>query len=38
MRRVNIADPEFNWDEGDPEGFRAALFGPAPTWARPRPA
>jgi uncharacterized cupin superfamily protein len=30
MRRVSIADPEFSWDESDPEGFRAALFRPGP--------
>jgi uncharacterized cupin superfamily protein len=26
MRRVNIADPRFNYDSDDPEGFRAGLF------------
>ena len=26
MRRVNIADPQFNYDSDDPEGFRAGLF------------
>ena len=26
MRRVNIADPSFNYDSDDPEGFRAGLF------------
>ena len=26
MRRVNIADPSFNFDSDDPEGFRAGLF------------
>ena len=26
MQRVNIADPEFGYDEADPEGFRAGLF------------
>ena len=26
MRRVNIADPPFNYDSDDPEGFRAGLF------------
>jgi uncharacterized cupin superfamily protein len=26
VRRVNIADPELAWDEGDPDGFRAGMF------------
>lgn len=26
MRKVNIADPEFTYDDEDPEGFRAGLF------------
>lgn len=26
MRRVNIADPDFAFDENDPEGFRAGMF------------
>ena len=26
MRRVNIAEPEFQFDESDPEGFRAGMF------------
>jgi uncharacterized cupin superfamily protein len=26
MQRVNIRDPEFAYDESDPEGFRAGLF------------
>jgi len=26
MKRVNIADPGFNYDPDDPEGFRAGLF------------
>ncbi|MFT3864880.1 MAG: cupin domain-containing protein [Solirubrobacterales bacterium] len=25
MKRVNITDPEFTWDESDPEGFRAGM-------------
>lgn len=31
MKRVNIADPEFSWDESDPDGFRAGMarIGPA---------
>jgi uncharacterized cupin superfamily protein len=31
MKRLSIADPEFTYDEGDPEGFRAGMFrfGPA---------
>src|ERR1700755_1403775 len=23
MKTINIGNPEFNWDESDPEGFRA---------------
>jgi uncharacterized cupin superfamily protein len=26
VRKVNIADPEFHYDEDDPDGFRAGLF------------
>jgi uncharacterized cupin superfamily protein len=26
VRRVNIAEPEFTWDDEDPDGFRAGLF------------
>jgi uncharacterized cupin superfamily protein len=26
MQRINIADPEFTFDPGDPEGFRSGLF------------
>src|SRR3954470_19701399 len=26
MRRVSIRDPEFTYDEDDPEGFRSGLF------------
>jgi hypothetical protein len=26
MRRVNISDPSFSYDRGDPEGFRAGMF------------
>ncbi len=26
MRKVNIANPEFDYDDEDPEGFRAGLF------------
>jgi uncharacterized cupin superfamily protein len=26
MRRVNISAPEFEYDEGDPEGFRSGMF------------
>jgi uncharacterized cupin superfamily protein len=29
MRRVNIAAPEFSYDD-DPEGFRAGMFRPGP--------
>ncbi len=25
-RRINIAAPEFTYDEGDPEGFRSGMF------------
>ena len=28
MRRVSIADPDFQFDDTDPEGFRAGLFRP----------
>jgi uncharacterized cupin superfamily protein len=28
MDRVNIATPEFQFDAGDPEGFRAGMFRP----------
>lgn len=26
MRRVNLADPEFTYDDEEPEGFRAGMF------------
>src|SRR3954466_16319969 len=26
MRRISISDPEFTYDEDDPEGFRSGLF------------
>jgi uncharacterized cupin superfamily protein len=26
MKSVSIADPEFTYDDGDPEGFRAGMF------------
>ena len=26
MRRVNIADPDFQYDDSDPEGFRSGMF------------
>ena len=26
VRRVNIAEPEFTWDDDDPDGFRAGMF------------
>lgn len=26
MKRVNIADPKFEYDKDDPEGFRAGMF------------
>ena len=25
MRRINIADPEFSYEEGDPDGFRSGM-------------
>src|SRR5689334_13057554 len=31
MHRVNIATPEFQYDDEDPEGFRAAVFRPGGT-------
>jgi len=30
MPRVNIADPPFQFDSADPEGYRAGLFRPGP--------
>ena len=30
MRRANIEEPEFEYDPGDPEGFRAGMFRPGP--------
>jgi uncharacterized cupin superfamily protein len=30
MRRVNIADPTFEYDPDDPEGFRSGLFRTGP--------
>jgi uncharacterized cupin superfamily protein len=30
MRRVNIASPEFGYDETDPEGFRSGMFRMGP--------
>ena len=31
MKKVNIANPEFTYDDADPEGFRSGMarFGPA---------
>jgi hypothetical protein len=26
VRKVNIADPEFTYDDNDPDGFRAGMF------------
>jgi uncharacterized cupin superfamily protein len=31
MHRVNIATPEFQYDDEDPEGFRAGLYRPGRT-------
>jgi uncharacterized cupin superfamily protein len=30
MRRINIADPQFAYDEDDPAGFRAGMVRPGP--------
>ena len=30
MRRLNIADPRFTYDDTDPEGFRAGMFRMGP--------
>jgi len=30
MKRVNIAEPEFDYDEADPDGYRAGLLRPGP--------
>jgi uncharacterized cupin superfamily protein len=30
MRRVNIAEPTFTYDDSDPERFRAGMFRPGP--------
>jgi uncharacterized cupin superfamily protein len=30
MRLANIEEPEFEYDPGDPEGFRAGMFRPGP--------
>jgi uncharacterized cupin superfamily protein len=30
VRRINIADPQFAYDEGDPAGFRAGMARPGP--------
>jgi uncharacterized cupin superfamily protein len=30
MRRINIASPDFTWDDSDPEGFRSGLLRPGP--------
>ncbi|MCB0875541.1 MAG: cupin domain-containing protein [Solirubrobacterales bacterium] len=30
MKKVNIGAPGFEYDEGDPEGFRAGMFRPGP--------
>jgi uncharacterized cupin superfamily protein len=32
MRHVNIASPEFTYDEQDPEGFRSGMARPGPEW------
>ena len=30
MPKFNIADPEIEWDESDPEGYRCGLARPGP--------
>ena len=30
MKRVNIAEPQFEYDEADPDGYRAGLLRPGP--------
>jgi uncharacterized cupin superfamily protein len=30
MKRTNIANPQFTYDESDPAGFRAGMFRPGP--------
>jgi uncharacterized cupin superfamily protein len=32
MKRINIAAPEFEYDETDPEGFRSGMVRPGPGW------
>src|SRR4051812_50104347 len=32
MRRINIAEPEFEYDDSDPEGFRSGMLRPGPGW------
>jgi uncharacterized cupin superfamily protein len=32
MKRANIADPKFDYDPDDPEGFRSGMFRPGPGW------
>jgi len=31
MPKTNLADPEIEWDETDPEGYRCGLFRPGPS-------
>ena len=32
MRRLNIANPSFEYDDSDPEGFRSGMVRPGPGW------
>ena len=32
MKRINVADPQFEYDESDPEGFRSGMVRPGPGW------
>ena len=32
MKRINIANPEFEYDDSDPEGFRSGMVRPGPGW------
>ena len=31
MQRVDLTNPEFQWDDDDPEGFRSGAFRPGPS-------
>jgi uncharacterized cupin superfamily protein len=32
VKRINIAEPEFEYDDTDPEGFRSGMVRPGPGW------